>query len=72
MTTRFEAEHNRNLEMNGQVLKLIETAADGFDLDIFQCLFSLVNKISRHRGVSREAARKIIVIDLLKVEKWTH
>ena len=58
----------QNLEANTLAAKLIETAADDFDLSISQCIHSLINQVSTHRGIDMEAARKV-VINLLEVKK---
>ena len=61
-----EPTHEQNLEANQLTAKLIETAADDFDIGIAQCLSTLVNQVRQHRGISIKAARKI-VINLLEV-----
>ena len=62
-----ENTHTHNLAKNQLTAKLIAAAADDFDLGINQCIHSLVNQISTHRGIDIESARKI-VINLLEVK----
>ena len=59
-------EHDENREANELTAKLIKQTADNFDIDIAQCLHSLVNQIRQHRGIDIESARKI-VFGLLEV-----
>jgi len=62
-----ENTHEQNLSENRLTAKLIETAADDFDLSVSQCIHSLVNQVRQHHGISIEAAREI-VISLLEVK----
>ena len=68
MNMNTENTHTQNLEANQLTAKLIETAADDFDLSISQCIHSLVNQVSTHRGIDMEAAHKIL-INLLEVKE---
>ena len=61
-----ENTHEQNLSENRLTAKLIETAADDFDLSVSQCIHSLVNQVRQHRGISIAASRKV-VIELLEV-----
>ena len=63
-----ENTHAQNLEINANVKTQIEGGADNFDLDVSQCINSLVNQVALYRGVDMTVARKIVT-SYLDVEK---
>lgn len=45
---------------NALTAKLIETAADDFDLSISQCVHSLVDQVRQYRDIDLDSAREIV------------